>query len=133
MFIELYKFSKLVMHLNSCSMDLGCDKSGSGFKKNNSKNPNKDKKNRACFHCGKKCHYIREYKLLKNKKKDKGNANETNVIKDIIAMVSSMHIDMITKVYIVVIANPFDWQFNSGATVHVCNNKEQFKTYDEFP
>ena len=25
MFMELYKFSKLVMHLNSCSMDLGCD------------------------------------------------------------------------------------------------------------
>ena len=25
MFIELYKFSKLVMYLNSCSMDLGRD------------------------------------------------------------------------------------------------------------
>ena len=25
MFIELYKFSKLVIHLNSCSMDLGRD------------------------------------------------------------------------------------------------------------
>ena len=25
MFIELYEFSKLVMHLNSCSMDLGRD------------------------------------------------------------------------------------------------------------
>ena len=29
MFIELYKFSKLVMHLNSCSMDLGHDKRSS--------------------------------------------------------------------------------------------------------
>ena len=28
MFIELYKFSKLVMHLNSCSMDLGRDNVG---------------------------------------------------------------------------------------------------------
>ena len=26
MFMELYKFSKFVMHLNSCSMDLGHDK-----------------------------------------------------------------------------------------------------------
>ena len=26
MFMELYKFSKLVTHLNSCSMDLGRDK-----------------------------------------------------------------------------------------------------------
>ena len=25
MFMELYKFSKLVMHLNSCFMDLGRD------------------------------------------------------------------------------------------------------------
>ena len=25
MFIELYEFNKLVMHLNSCSMDLGRD------------------------------------------------------------------------------------------------------------
>ncbi|XP_030945253.1 uncharacterized protein LOC115969778 [Quercus lobata] len=66
---------------------LKVNKSGSGFKKNNSKNPNKDKKNRACFHYGKKGHYIHECKLLQNKKKDE--------------------------------------------EVHVCNNKEQFKTYDE--
>ena len=25
MFSKLYKFSKFVMYLNSCSMDLGCD------------------------------------------------------------------------------------------------------------
>ena len=31
---------------------------------------------------------------------------------------------MITKVHMVVIANLFDWWFDSGATVHVCNNKE---------
>ena len=78
---------------------LKVNKSGSGFKKNNSNNPNKDKKNLACFHCGKKGHYIHECKLLKNKKKDKeGNAIETNVIEDIVAMVSGIHIDMITKV-----------------------------------
>ena len=29
------------------------------------------------------------------------------------------------------IANPFDWWFDLGATVHVCNNKELYKTYDE--
>ena len=88
---------------------LKVNKSGSGFKKNNSKNPNKDKKNRACFHCGKKGHYICECKLLKNKKKDEdGNTVETNVIEDIVAMVSGIHIDMITKVHMAVIANPFD-------------------------
>ena len=71
-------------------------------------------------------------KLLKNKKKDEeGNVNETNVIEDIVAMVSGMHIDMITEIHMAVIANSFDWWFDSGATVYLCNNKEQFKTYDE--
>ena len=111
---------------------LKVNKSESDFKKNNSKNPNKDKKNRACFHYGKKGHYIHECKLLKNKKKDEeGNVIEMNVIEDIVAMVSGIHIDMITEVHMAVIANPFDWWFNSGATVHVCNNKEKFKTYNE--
>ena len=69
---------------------------------------------------------------MKNKKKDEeGNVIEMNVIEDIVAMVSGIHIDMITEVHMAVIANPFDWWFNSGATVHVCNNKEKFKTYNE--
>ena len=46
------------------------------------------------------------------KKDEEGNANETNVIEDIIAMVSGIHVDMIIKVYMVVIANPFDWWFD---------------------
>ena len=46
-------------------------------------------------------------------------------------MVSGMHIDMITEIRMAVIANSFDWWFDSGATVYLCNNKKQFKTYDE--
>ena len=46
-------------------------------------------------------------------------------------MISGIHIDMITEVHMAMITNPFDWWFNSGATVYLCNNKEQFKTYDE--
>ena len=85
------------------------NKSESDFKKNNSKNPNKDKKNQTCFHCRKKGHYIRECKLLKNKKKDEeSKANKTNVIEDIVTMVSGIHIDMITEVHMALIANPFD-------------------------
>ena len=111
---------------------LKVNKNGSGFKNNNSNNPNKDKKNPACFHYGKKGHYIYKCKLLKNKKNDEeGNVIETNVNKDIVAMVSSIHIDIITEVHIAVIANLFDWLFNSGATVYVCNNKEQFRTFDK--
>ena len=70
--------------------------------------------------------------VLTNKKKDEnGNANETNFIEDIIVMVSDIYVDMITKVHMAVIANPFDWWFDSGATVLVCKNKEQFKTFKE--
>jgi len=94
---------------NKTNKHLKVNKSRTGFKKNNSDNPNKDKKNRTCFHCGKKDHYIHKYKLLKNNKKDEeGNANETNVIEEIIAMVSDIHIDMITKVHMAIIVNPFD-------------------------
>ena len=47
---------------------------------------------------------------MKNKKRDEeGNAIETNVIKDIVAMVSGIHIDMITEIHMTVIANHFDW------------------------
>ena len=38
---------------------------------------------------------------------------------------------MIIDVHMAIIGNPFDWWFDLGATVHVCNNKEQYKTYDE--
>ena len=36
-------------------------------------------------------------------------------------MVSGIHIDMITKARMAMNANPFDWWFDSGATVHQCN------------
>ena len=118
--------------LSKTNKYLRVNKSGSGFKKNNSKNPNKDRKNRACFHYGKKGHYIHKCKLLKNKKKDEeGNTIETNIIEDIVAMMSGIHIDMTTEVHMVVISNPFDWWFDLGATVYACNNKKQFRTYDE--
>jgi hypothetical protein len=48
---------------------LKVNKKETSFKKKNSKDPNKDKKDRSCFNCGKKGHYIRECRFLKNKKK----------------------------------------------------------------
>ena len=90
------------------------------FKKNNS---DKDKKGRACFYCGKKGHYIRECRFLKNQKKDKElNTSEANLIDEIVAMVSEMQIGMIIEVHMASAAeNSFEWWYDSGATIHICN------------
>ena len=100
------------------------------FKKNNT---NKDKKSRVCFHCGKKCHYIRECRFLKNQQKDKElNTSEANVVDEIVAMVSEMQIGMITEVHMASAAeNSSKWWYDYGATIHVCNNKTLFKEYVE--
>ena len=46
-------------------------------------------------------------------------------------MVSDVCNNMITVFHMVVITNPFDWCFDSGAMLHVCNCKAQFKIYKE--
>uniref|UniRef100_A0A2N9JAE7 CCHC-type domain-containing protein n=1 Tax=Fagus sylvatica TaxID=28930 RepID=A0A2N9JAE7_FAGSY len=96
-------------------------------------NSNKDKKGRACFHCGKKGHYIRECRFLKNQMKEKElNTSEANVVDEIVAMVSEMQIGMITEVHMANAAkNSSEWWYDSGATIHVCNNKILFKEYVE--
>jgi hypothetical protein len=49
---------------------VGSSKTNKSFRPNKKivkkTNSNKDKKGRVCFHCGKKYHYIRECKFLKN-------------------------------------------------------------------
>uniref|UniRef100_A0A2N9HBR3 CCHC-type domain-containing protein n=1 Tax=Fagus sylvatica TaxID=28930 RepID=A0A2N9HBR3_FAGSY len=92
---------------------VGSSKTNKSFKPNKKivkkTNSNKDKKGRACFHCGKKGHYIRECRFLKNQMKEKElNTSEANVVDEIVAM----------------------W-YDSGATIHVCNNKMLFKEYVE--
>jgi hypothetical protein len=110
---------------------LKVNKKGNGFKNNNSKDSNKDKKNRLCFNCGKKGHYIRECRFLKNKKKEDANSsNMANAVEEIIAMVTEMRIGMITEVHMAAATNSSNWWFDSGATVNMCNEKAQFKTYD---
>ena len=42
-----------------------------------------------------------------------------------------MYVIKITIFHMAVITNPSDWCFDSGAMLHVCNYKAQFKTYEE--
>jgi len=109
---------------------LKVNKNGTSFKKNNYKDPNKDNKDRSCFNCGKKGHYISECIFLKNKNKENGSSsNMANTVEEIIAMVTDMQIGIITEVHMTAAINRIDWWFDSGATVYVCNEKTQFKNY----
>jgi hypothetical protein len=116
---------------------VGSSKTNKSFRPNKKivkkTNSNKDQKGRACFHCGKKGHYIREYRFLKNQIKEKElNTSEANVVDEIVAMVSEMQIGMITEVHMANAAkNSSEWWYDSGATIHVCNNKMLFKEYVE--
>lgn len=83
------------------------------------------KKDRACFNCGKKGHYSRE---CRSKKKNAGSGKG----KGEALMVETENDDfvaMVTELHMASVAVSDDWWLDSGATIHVCNNKSLFKTY----
>ena len=45
-------------------------------------------------------------------------------------MVSEMHISMVTEVHMASVSNTNDWWYDLGATIHICNDKNQFKNYE---
>ena len=62
--------------------------------------------------------------FLQNQKKENGNSpNIANAVEEIIAMVSAMQIVMVTELHMAAPANTSNWWFDSGTTVHVCNEK----------
>jgi hypothetical protein len=48
----------------------------------------------------------------------------------LIAMVSKLHIEMITILHIAASTMSNDWWYDSSATIHVCNNKNHFKDHE---
>ena len=105
------------------------------FKKsgNNQKFGNNLKFNGNCFNCGKKGHRISDCRLKKKKEEDtSNNANLVeNQYEEIVAMVSEMQIGMITELNMAAATKSFDWWLDSGATIHVCNDKSLFSAYEE--
>ncbi|KAH9725877.1 hypothetical protein KPL70_008036 [Citrus sinensis] len=96
------------------------------------KKSNTQKFSRNCFFCGKKGH--RQSDCRFKKKKEEVNTHKDNVIEnkseEICAMVSEMQIGMITETNMAEIRS-YDWWLDSGATVHVCNDKKIFLSYKE--
>ena len=104
--------------------NLKVQKKGNKFKKKQ----NANKKHIVCFHCGNKGHYIKECRFKNFNKK--GGSFKVN--RELVAMVSNIQIEMITELNMATnVVKTSDWWLDSSATVHVCNNKAWFKTYEE--
>ncbi|KAI9176433.1 hypothetical protein LWI28_002803 [Acer negundo] len=103
------------------------------FKKNKSNNKEKNA-NGNCFHCGKPGHYIRDCRHRKFNVQNDNKTNDANIVEesgvDIVAMVSMMHNGMMTELNMAVRITSSGWWLDSGATIHVCNDKTQYKTYE---
>nr|GFA12496.1 retrotransposon protein, putative, Ty1-copia subclass [Tanacetum cinerariifolium] len=107
---------------------------------NSSKEYKKDKKPLSevvCYKCGEKGHIKRYCKNPKkknqnsNKKDESANAVEQVNTPEITAMVSELNIRMILELSMASVTTTDDWWYDSGATTHVCNNRDLFKTYKE--
>ena len=85
-------------------------------------NPPKKKFNGNCFNCGKHGHRANECRGPKKDKKKKDQANlaeSKGEMDDLCAMLSECNL----------VGNPREWWIDSGASCHVCANKELFSSY----
>ena len=70
------------------------------FSDNNPSNNSNNKQNKTCYNCGKNGHFKHEFRNKKKQKKDDHKVpNKANMVEensDIVAMVSNLHISMIS-------------------------------------
>ena len=105
------------------------------FSDSSPSNNSNNKQNKTSNKCGKKGHFKRECRNKKKQKKDHKVPNNANMVKensDIVAMVSNLHISMVFELNMAdAKSKSLDWWYDTGATVHVCNNKSHFKSLED--
>ncbi|GKV27162.1 hypothetical protein SLEP1_g36365 [Rubroshorea leprosula] len=95
------------------------------------------KKSQPCYHCGKKGHFIKDCKFRNNASNfgfgtSAETSNKANLIEhELVTMVYDMKVGMLTELNMANPTKSMDWWLDSGATAHVCNNKAQFKFYED--
>nr|GEY64542.1 hypothetical protein [Tanacetum cinerariifolium] len=128
--------SSKVNYVNSGKNNKGNDKKRKGTW-NSSKDNKKQLSEVVCYKCGEKGHIKRYCKNPKkknqnsNKKDEYANAVEQVDTTEITVMGSEMNIGMIQELHMASVITIDDWWYDSGATTHVCNNRDLFKTYKE--
>ncbi|GKU89464.1 hypothetical protein SLEP1_g3597 [Rubroshorea leprosula] len=107
------------------------------LKKNSAFKKASFKKSQPCYYCGKKGHFIKDCKFRNNARNfsfgtSAKTSNKANLIEhELVAMVFDMQVGMVTELNMANPTKSMDWWLDSGATVHVCNNKAQFKFYED--
>jgi len=102
----------------------------------NNKNKNDKKNNRKCYGCNKKGHYIKDCNFVKKLKKDASQAkanlveNENQEFIAIVTGLKGLQIGIVTEVHMAT-TKYVGWWVDSGASVHICNDMTQFKSYKE--
>ena len=104
----------------------GVKLSNTKFKKPGQKqNNNNPKRKGKCHVCGETGHYARECKQRKSIPQD-ANMVEENLV----AMVSVLSLDVAMISEINMASEQSGWWLDCGATIHVCNNRGMFKTFE---
>lgn len=97
-------------------------------KPENTTSKDNKKKNRVCYNCGKKGHYKAECKLNKKQKK---NAPNANLVDECAEFVATLSLGTVTELNMATPTSSKDWWYDSDAAIHVCNDRNQYKNYED--
>ena len=86
----------------------------------------KNKFQEKCFNCGKMGHRFVDCRLPRRNNKN----HEANVVDNIIQDVSDINLSAMVFEVNLVGSNPKEWWIDTGATRHMCSNKELFTFFE---